>query len=168
MEIILYIIVALLLVVIGGVYYFISLQKKSEKPAEDSQSMLLMQGQIENLSKVLDSKLESFNKQLFDSNKDMRSATHAQFSESQKLMSDINKQMSAQMQDVTKQVTEAKETSKQVLTITDQLRNLEKYGVVKRKVYPEYMMMRKIRLMNSAPRHLKPSMFIPILFIKIP
>ena len=126
MEIILYIIIVLLLVVIGGIFYFILLQKKQKKPEQDSQGMLLMQNQMENMSKVLDSKLESFNKQLFESGKDMRSATQSQFSESQKLIQDINKQVGAQLQNVTKQVTEVGEASKQVFTIADQLQNLEK------------------------------------------
>ena len=126
MEIILYIIIFLLLVVIGGVYYFISLQKKPKESEVDSQAMVLMQNQMENLTKALDSKLESFNKQLFESNKDMRDASHSQFTESQRLIQDINKQVGEQLQNVTKQVTEVGEASKQVFTIADQLQNLEK------------------------------------------
>ena len=49
-----------------------------------------------------------------------------QFNESQKLIREINEQVSRNLTNVAKEMTSANETSKQVLGITDQLKNLEK------------------------------------------
>lgn len=49
-----------------------------------------------------------------------------QFSESQKLIREINEQVERNLSNVAKEMTAANETSKQVLGITDQLQNLEK------------------------------------------
>lgn len=128
-------------IIIGAVVYLFILKKKKDPIPEDNAAMLLMQNQLENLSQTLDKKLDNFHKDLFESSKDMRGAAHTQFTESQRLIQDINKQLGAQMQAVTKQVTESahastqavtrqvaesKEATKQVFTIADQLQNLEK------------------------------------------
>src|SRR3989344_5845537 len=83
------------------------------------QGMMLLQNQIENLTKTIDSKLG-------ESQRDMREATHVQFSESQKLIQSTNEQVTKHLIDVAKKVTEANEASKQVFTIADQLQNPEK------------------------------------------
>jgi len=71
------------------------------------QGMMLLQNQIENLTKTIDSKLG-------ESNKEMQTAVRAQFGESQKLIKDI-----------TEQITHVKETNKQVVNVADQLKSLQ-------------------------------------------
>lgn len=82
-------------------------------------SLVLIQNQINNLTKAIDEKLGS-------SQKDMREAVQTQFSESQKLIKDINEQVTKHLMDVTKGVTEANEASKQVFTVAEGLQDLEK------------------------------------------
>jgi DNA recombination protein RmuC len=67
----------------------------------------------------MDTKLSQGNEQMFQS---MR----AQFDQSQRLMSDITSRVSDQLLEVTKGVTETKESTKQVFTIAEQLSSLEK------------------------------------------
>ena len=97
----------LLLVNIAIVFFFFKKLKNQEKPDEGGGLRLILD-QINDLSRTVDSKVSS------------------QFVESQKLIRETNEQMTRQLVDVAKGMTEATETGKQVLTITDQLRNLEK------------------------------------------
>lgn len=102
MEQILFIIIGL---AVGALAVWFFLRGKETKPAPDS--LLLIQNQLNALSKTLDDKLS-------DSNKEMQSTVRAQFGESQRLIKDI-----------TKELTEVKETGKQVVGFADQLKSLQ-------------------------------------------
>ncbi|MDP3958128.1 MAG: DNA recombination protein RmuC [bacterium] len=92
-------------VVVGAAVAFFLLRRRgSEKPGE---SLILLQNQIDNLAKAIESKLG-------ESGKEMREAVRTQFSESQRLIKDI-----------TKELTEVKETGKQVVGFADQLSELQ-------------------------------------------
>jgi DNA recombination protein RmuC len=95
------------------------LQKNTNGEIHNEQSMLLIQNQINNLSKVIDSKLG-------ESRKDMQEAVQTQFSESKKLINEINEQVTKHLLDVTKGITETKEASKQIFSVAEGLQNLEK------------------------------------------
>ena len=102
-------IVALLLVLI---------YRTSFKP-KDSESNVLLQQQIESLRKTVEDKLG-------ESSKMTQDAVKHQFSESQKLISNISDRMTKHLVEVNKGMTETSEATKQVFKITDQLRDLEK------------------------------------------
>lgn len=108
METIFFILIGLCagVVVVGAVLWFL---RKSAPPRDekDDKGLLLLQNQIENLSRVIDAKLG-------ESNKEMQLAVRTQFSESQRLIRDI-----------TEQITHVKETNKQVVSVADQLRTLQ-------------------------------------------
>ncbi|MCK5096238.1 MAG: DNA recombination protein RmuC [Candidatus Pacebacteria bacterium] len=109
----------------AGIFWFVLSRKKTEEPEKD-QSFLMMQQQLSQLTETLDKKMGEFQKQVSETNKDMRGVVQNQFSESQKLVQEINKQMTAQLVDVTKGVTEVTESTKQIFNVADQLQNLEK------------------------------------------
>jgi DNA recombination protein RmuC len=111
-----WLILALLVVNMGLVAY---LFLRSPKVQEDSQSLTLLQGQIQDLSRTLDAKLGEGTSRMFES-------IRAHSDQSQRLMSTITKQVSDQLLEVVKGVTETKESTKQVFTIAEQLQNLEK------------------------------------------
>jgi DNA recombination protein RmuC len=94
------------LLVLGAVLFFIRKNLSGKK--EDSAPLVLLQNQMQEIAKTLDVKLG-------ESSREMQRQVHTQFSESQKLI-----------QEITKQLTEVKETNKQVFGITEQLQNLEK------------------------------------------
>jgi len=122
MESLLYIFLGTLLtiIIVGGIAFWRILNKKEEpKENENDKSFMLLQNQLENLARSMDIKLG-------ESQKEMQTAVRSQFSESQKLVQDINKQVTEQLINVKKEVAEVGESSKQVFTIADQLSNLEK------------------------------------------
>ncbi len=101
-----------------------------EKPEVASESMLLMQQQLQELSRTMDTRLS-------ETNRTMQEGSRMQFSESQKLMQSISKEVNEQIkyiQDsvgekllhVQRGVTEVSESSKQVFSVAEQLHNLEK------------------------------------------
>jgi DNA recombination protein RmuC len=109
----------------GAAVVWFLLSRKKKEPEKD-QSFLLMQQQLDQIRETLDSKMSEFRREMGDSNKDIQSAVRTQFSESQKLIQDINKQMTEQLMGVTKGVTEVTESSRQFLNVADQLKDLEK------------------------------------------
>lgn len=114
-----YIIVSIVLVLLaaqGVALYFIL--RHREASAEQG-GMVLLQQRIEELSRVMDQKLGQGTERMFE-------GMRAQSDQSQRLMTDITKQMSEQLLEVVRGVSETKESTKQVFTIAEQLQNLEK------------------------------------------
>jgi len=122
------ILVALLLAIFGLLIYvfFIRPEKKNGK----EQSMLMMQQQIQELSRTM-------REQMSESNRLVQEGSRMQFRESKELMQGINKEVNEQIREiqesinekligVQKHVSEVSESSKQVFTIAEQLQNLEK------------------------------------------
>src|SRR3989344_1885195 len=89
------------------------------KDPQDSQGLMLLQNQLQELSRTLEGKLGEGTSRMFDS---MR----AQFEQSQKLATDTRDLVHQQLSEVVRGVAETKESTKQVFTIAEQLQNLEK------------------------------------------
>lgn len=87
--------------------------------SQDAGSLMLLQNQLQDLSRAIDSKLG-------EGTKTMSDFMSSQSGEARALLSTINKQMQEQLLEVVKGVTETKESTKQVFTIAEQLNNLEK------------------------------------------
>ena len=85
----------------------------------DSQSMVLLQNQLQELSRTVESKLGEGTNRMFES---MR----AQFGESQRLASDIRDLVSKQLTEVAKEQTKTNEATTRFMGIAEQLANLEK------------------------------------------
>lgn len=107
---------ALILVVLGVQIYALFFRK--EKKAEDSNSMLLMQQQLQELSRTM-------NERLSETNKAMQEGSRTQFRESRELIQEINKEVNEQLRNVVKGVAEVGESSKQVFQVADQLKELQ-------------------------------------------
>lgn len=105
MELVLLIAVFLLLAV--NIALFVAVTRKPKAAPTDA-ALSLLQNQINELSRTLDTKMTESTRSVSESMK-------LQLSESQKLVRDI-----------TREITEVKETNKQVFSITESLRNLEK------------------------------------------
>ena len=111
METLLIIVLILLILNVLGVIYLLT--RKGDKKDEKSMDLLLQQ-------------MNEVNRNIQESGKNTAQVTTDQFERSQKLIQDINKQMTEQLLSVTKGVTEVSESTKQVFTLTDKLSNLEK------------------------------------------
>ncbi|MCX6713032.1 MAG: DNA recombination protein RmuC [Candidatus Vogelbacteria bacterium] len=92
----------------GGILAFIILKLRTgPKPADDGRSLLLLQNQIENLTKTLDSRMG-------ETNKLSNESSRQQFSEFTRLS-----------QEVTAKLVKLEETNKQVMNFTEQLQSLQ-------------------------------------------
>lgn len=95
-------------------------------PVQNNDALLLIQNQISNFQTQIGDFMKVVDTKMGESNKEAQQAVHLQFNESQKLIRQINEQVEKSLLNVAREMTTANETSKQVLTITDELRNLEK------------------------------------------
>jgi len=97
-----------LVVVLMGGFAVMAMQMRvaTAKPSEDK-SMLLLQQQLEALTKRMDERLEHSNEQ-------MRTAVQRQFSETAKIITDV-----------TQRLTKLDETNKRVIDVTDELKILQ-------------------------------------------
>ena len=107
-----------LVVILLGVLLWVQFKKKDVTQA-DTQGLVLMQQQLAELTRQLDSKLN-------ESRRDMEGAVRMQFSESQKLMREIREDMSKSLGDVRVEQTKTNEATTRFMTIAEQLSNLEK------------------------------------------
>lgn len=106
----------LLLVAVAYLVWRLSTQKP--EPA-DTQSMMMLQNQLQDLSRAMESKLGEGTNRMFES---MRS----QFGESQRLATDIRDLVHKQLTEVARGVAETNASTKQVFSIAEQLQNLER------------------------------------------
>lgn len=116
MEMILIGLVVVLLAVNVFVVYKL-LQPKGEVK-EDDRGLLMLQQQLQDLSKTMDSRLAQTSDKMYASLKD-------QSSQSQELIREINKQVNEQLRDVVEKTTAVGESSKQVFQVADQLKELQ-------------------------------------------
>jgi len=103
------VIIVVLIVILGlniVLFWFLLRKKKGDGEGEDK-SFLLIQNQIQDLTRTLDQKIGDSSKQMHDSVK-------AQLSESSKII-----------RDVTQGLTKLDETNKQVISFADQLQSLQ-------------------------------------------
>lgn len=108
----------LLGVAAGAALAYFLRSKRSALP-DDDRGMLLLQQQMSELTKHMDAKLG-------ESRREMTDAVRTQFSESQKLLREINEQMSKSLVEVAREQTKTNEATTRFMTIAEQLANLEK------------------------------------------
>ena len=119
MDINTFLIIIGFLALIGiNVWLFKGLKNQNKNQENDKTSEFLLQ-QLNEHFRTIDNKLSN-------QERSMGEAVRHQFSESQKLINSVNDQLNKNLIDVTKEITETKEASKQVMTIAEQLQNLEK------------------------------------------
>ncbi len=116
METILIVLVVFLLLINAFVVYKL-LQPKEEKK-ESNEGVLLLQQQLQDLTKTVDVRLGQSADKMYDSLKD-------QSNRSQQLVREISQEMNEQLRNVIKGVSEVGESSKQVFQVADQLKELQ-------------------------------------------
>lgn len=118
-----WLIIALL---VGNVALVAFMLLKKPTVSQDAQSLVLLQNQLQELSRTMEGKLGEGTDRLFE-------GMRAQSDQSQKTIGNIQQQIDAitnrvstQLVEVVKGVSETKESTKQVFVIAEQLQNLEK------------------------------------------
>jgi len=109
--------VLLLLVVVLIILVYNSFFRGEAKEKE-GRSMMLMQQQMQELTRTMDAKLS-------ETSKAMQDGSRIQFRESKDLIQGINKEMNEQLRDVVKNVAAVGESSKQVFSVAEQLKELQ-------------------------------------------
>src|SRR3990167_4406684 len=110
-----WLIIILLVANLALVAYFLW---KRNQP-QDTQGLVLLQGQMQELSRAIESKLGEGTTRMFESMK-------TQFGESQRLASDIRDLVAKQLTEVKVEQTRTNEATTRFMTIAEQLANLEK------------------------------------------
>lgn len=126
MSSLIFIIVGLLAGALLVALIVLFVRKPVTREEPQGEALRLIQNQIGNFQSQLGEFMKTVDEKVGLSNKEMQHAVHLQFSESQKLIREINDQVERNLTNVAKEMTASNETSRQVLTITDQLKNLEK------------------------------------------
>lgn len=116
MELALIILIVVLLAV--NVFVVYKLVQPKEEKKDGQEPFLLLQQQMHDLSRTMDSKLS-------EANKTMQEGSRVQFRESRELIQEINREMNEQLRNVVKGVSEVGESSKQVFQVADQLKELQ-------------------------------------------
>ncbi len=110
--------ILLLLLAVIGILVYVFFFKKEEKK-DDSNGLLMLQQQLHDLTRTMDERMG-------ESNKTMQEGARIQFRESKELIQEINKEVNEQLRNVIREVTTVSESSKQVFTVAESLKNLEK------------------------------------------
>ncbi|NBV76821.1 DNA recombination protein RmuC [bacterium] len=109
----------LLLVLIAGVALVLYLQFSGSQKKENIDSLLILQNQVQSLTKSLEEKLGEGTERMFES-------IERQFGESKRLATDIRDLVGKQLSDITREQTKTNEATGRFVTIAEQLANLEK------------------------------------------
>ena len=113
-------VILLIILVAGNVATIYLLWKRGQAQApSDSQGMILLQNQLQELTRAMDNKLG-------EGTKTMSAFMTTQSDQGRALMSTITKQVQDQLVKIVEGVAKTEESTKQVFTIAEQLSNLEK------------------------------------------
>jgi DNA recombination protein RmuC len=107
----------LLIAILGVLVYVFFLKQEKKEP--ESNGMILLQQQLQELTRTMDERIG-------ETNRSMQEGSRLQFRESKDLIQEINREVNEQLRNVVKEVTQVSESSKQIFTVAEQLQSLEK------------------------------------------
>ncbi|HEX4799400.1 MAG TPA: DNA recombination protein RmuC [Candidatus Paceibacterota bacterium] len=107
-----------LLLIIGGVVCYALIFRKEKKVEGNSEGLLLLQQQLRDLTRTMDARMGETTERMYES-------LERQSKSSQQLVKDIRDRVEEQLMGVVKGVTEVTESSKQVFTVAEQLKQLQ-------------------------------------------
>ncbi|MFA6105610.1 MAG: DNA recombination protein RmuC [Patescibacteria group bacterium] len=114
MENLLAIITLFLLLAIVGILFFVMRKFGGAEPKNDSNLFVLMQQQIQELSRLVDQKMTDTHKAMSETQNNLNKTVQTQFGQSMKVITDV-----------TERLTKLDETNKQVMSFADQLQSLQ-------------------------------------------
>ncbi len=114
-----WLIIALLILVLALLAALAYMLMRKVDAPQDMQSMMLLQNQMQDLTRAMEMKLGEGTSRMFE-------GMRTQAEQAERLMSSISKQMSEQLLEVTKEQTKTNEATTRFMTIAEQLANLEK------------------------------------------
>lgn len=111
-------IILMVVLVLGNAFIVFWLLKPKEQKNENTEGMILLQKQLQDLTRTMDTRMGQTADRMYESMKD-------QSNQSQKLIQEVNRQVNEQLRDVVQRTTEVGESSKQVFAVADQLKELQ-------------------------------------------
>ncbi|MFA6548124.1 MAG: DNA recombination protein RmuC [Candidatus Magasanikbacteria bacterium] len=105
-------IIILLFIIVCGLAVLIIFFKKI--PANDGQSLVMLQNQIQDLSRVMENKISESHRAMNETQNNIHKTVQSQFGQSVKIITDI-----------TERLTKLDETNRQVVNFADQLQSLQ-------------------------------------------
>lgn len=117
-----WLIIALLIANLALLTYFLM----RKQTTQDTQSLVLLQSQMQELGRLLDTRLGEGTSRLFEGMRLHSDQSQKTIANIQQQLDAITNRVSTQLMEVVKGVSETKESTKQVFTIAEQLQNLEK------------------------------------------
>jgi len=108
----------LLFLAILGVIIYVFFFRKEEKVELPSEGLLMLQQQLQDLTRTMDERMG-------ESNRVMQEGSRTQFRESRELIQTVSRDVNEQIKDMVRGVTQATESTKQVLGVADQLKELQ-------------------------------------------
>jgi DNA recombination protein RmuC len=111
------IVLTLLVAILAVIVYVFFFRKETNEP--ESNGMVLLQAQLQELTRTMDERMGQTSKQMYESLDRQARTSH-------QLVQDINKEVNEQLRNVVKNVAEVSESNKKVFDIGEQLQNLEK------------------------------------------
>ena len=128
MDMILFLLLILLIVTIIGASFFIykklEASQKTEEPNKDL--FLMLQQQLQDMSRAVDHKLGETHKALHENRHDLSKTMQDQFTQNTAIIRDITGQSAKLISEVTEKLTSLDKTNQQVMGFSEQLHDLEK------------------------------------------
>lgn len=110
--------ILVLLVAVLSVLVYVFFLRKAHNNDHSSEGLLLMQQQLQELKRTIDERMGEQNKAMLES-------TRVQSRESRELIQTVSHDVNEQIKDMIRGVTQATESTKQVLGVADQLKELQ-------------------------------------------
>ncbi|MFH1286211.1 MAG: DNA recombination protein RmuC [Candidatus Magasanikbacteria bacterium] len=122
--------IVLSILLVGALILLFLLYKKfqeSQTPKEGEQNQfVMMQNQIQELTRTLDQKMTDTQKSMNDTQSSLNRTIQEQFGQSTKMMQGVTGQSTKMIADITEKLTSLDKTNQQVIGFSEQLSNLER------------------------------------------
>ncbi len=122
-----YILLILLLGAVVGIFLlFKKLKSMQEGGSGDQNLFIMLQQQIQDLNKTMDTKMSETHKAMNETQQNLNKTIQDQFGQSTKIIQGITGQSSKMIAEITEKLTSLDKTNQQVIGFSEQLQNLEK------------------------------------------
>ena len=119
---------SILLIATVSIIFFLykKLKKAQTSTGEDQNLFIMLQNQIQELNKTVDTKMSETHKAMGETQQSLNKTIQEQFGQNTKIMQGITGQSNKMIADITEKVTSLEKTNQQVMGFSEQLSNLEK------------------------------------------
>jgi DNA recombination protein RmuC len=111
---------------LGIIFAMYKKQQSNQKPKDDQNMFMMLQGQMQDLMKTFDEKMGETHKSMSSSQQEISRTIQEQFGQSTRLIQGISGQSNKMIAEITEKLTNLDKTNQQVIGFSEQLSNLEK------------------------------------------